>query len=81
MNTIAKPGALKEYHPLRDTLAQAADTIIAERRKAQGWQHYADDLIATHTANLKREFWVGLTVGALLGSVLAVAAVCAGLWL
>lgn len=44
MTTIAKPGALKEYHPLRDTLIQAADALIAAKAENARLRQLADGL-------------------------------------
>lgn len=69
MTTTAKPGALKEYHPLRDQLALAAAEIIRLNELLDGLSDNGG------WANCAGLLAFGFVAGAVAGSVLVAAVV------
>lgn len=62
MNTMTKGD-------LKTTLAQAASALIDARRKAEGWEHYAKDLIDAEPGKVNRAFRSGVLWGAVFATL------------
>lgn len=56
MNTITKDG-------LKDELTRTVDALIRALRQAEGYKHFAEDLMRAEPGKVNRAFWRGAAYG------------------